>query len=137
MLLGIALLLGIIATMRSFGTGNITIQAAAFLAAAVLLALPALVRLIRRSDDNNGRRGTILMVVFGAHLVSTLFFFPPEDLLNSRPALSLDHALHYQQVVRAREVFGDSYRLHGYDPYFMAGYPGGTVFDIDSKGVEL
>lgn len=79
----------------------------------------------------------ILAVIFGAHLVATLFSFPPEDIVNSRPVLSLDHSLHYQQVVRAKEVFKESYRLHTYDPFFMAGYPGGTVFDIDSKGVEL
>ena len=56
---------------------------------------------------------------------------------SSRPVITLDHALHYQQAVRATEVFGDSHRLYAYDPYFMSGYPGGTVFDIDSKGVEL
>jgi hypothetical protein len=136
-LLGIALILGITATLRSFGTGEITVYAAAFLSAGVLLALRPMIRLIRESDETASRRGMILAVIFGAHLIATLFFFPPEDIINSRPVTSLDHSLHYQQAVRAREIFGESYRLHAYDPYFMAGYPGGTVFDIDSKGVEL
>ncbi len=136
-LLGVALILGIAATLRSFGTGEITILAAALLAAAALLSIRPLAGLIREREWNGGHRGMILAVIFGAHLIATLFFFPPEDIVNSRPVLSLDHALHYQQVVRGREVFGDSYRLHTYDPYFMAGYPGGTVFDIDSKGVEI
>ena len=136
-LLGIALILGITATLRSFGTGDISVPASAFLAAAVLLGLWPLIRLIGESAEAGSRRRTVLAVIFGAHLIATLFFFPPEDILNNRPVTSLDHSLHYQQVVRAREVFGESYRLHAYDPYFMAGYPGGTVFDIDSKGVEL
>ena len=79
----------------------------------------------------------MIAVIFGAHLIATLFFFPPEDIINSRPVISLDHALHYEQVVRSKEVLRESYRFNTYDPYFMAGYPGGTVFDIDSKGVEL
>ncbi len=136
-LLCAASIMAITATLRSFGTGEITVYAAVFLAAGVLLAIGPLIRLFGDSDGAGRGRGTILAVIFGTHLIATLFFFPPEDILNSRPVLSLDHSLHYQQVVRAREVFGDSYRLHAYDPYFMAGYPGGTIFDIDSKGVEL
>ncbi len=136
-LLGVALILGLTATLRCLGTEEITINAAGFLAAAALLSIRPLARLIKDTEGNGERRGMILAVIFGAHLIATLFFFPPEDIVNSRPVLSLDHALHYQQVVRGSEIFGDSYRLHTYDPYFMAGYPGGTVFDIDSKGVEI
>ncbi len=131
-LLVISMILGLTATLRGFGTGAITIQSILFLSAAVIAAIRPLIRLI-----GGERRNTVIAVIFGAHLIATLFFFPPEDIINSRPVLSLDHALHYQQVVRAKEVFRESYRLHTYDPYFMAGYPGGTVFDIDSKGVEL
>lgn len=131
-LLVISLVLGVTATLRSFGTGALTIEAILFLSAAVIFAIRPLSRLM------GGARGRVVIaVIFGAHLIATLFFFPPEDIINSRPVLSLDHSLHYQQVVRAKEVFWDSYRLHTYDPYFMAGYPGGTIFDIDSKGVEL
>ncbi len=136
-LLGVALILGITATLRSFGTEGITIQAVALLSVAALLAIRPLTRLIKDQEGNTDRRGLILVVIFGAHLVATLFFFPLEDIANSRPVLSLDHALHYQQASRGSELFRDSLKLHTYDPYFMAGYPGGTVFDIDSKGVEL
>ena len=136
-LLGASLILGITATLRYFGTGEISFQSVVCLAAAVLFALRPLTILVNGGESPGNHRRMILAVIFGAHLVATLFFFPPEDIANSRPVISLDHALHYQQVVRAKEVFEDSYRLHTYDPYFMAGYPGGTVFDIDSKGVEL
>ena len=131
-LLGISLLLGLSATLRSFGTGSITTQAILLLSAAAVAAIRPLTRLA-----GGERKRVVLAAIFGAHLIATLFFFPPEDVINSRPVLSLDHSLHYQQVVRAKEVFRDSYRLHTYDPYFLAGYPGGSVFDIDSKGVEL
>jgi hypothetical protein len=131
-LLVISMVLGVIATLRSFGTGDVTIQSALFLSAAVIAAIRPLTRLIGGES-----RSAVITVIFGAHVIATLYFFPPEDIINSRPVLSLDHALHYQQVVRAKEIFRDSYRLNTYDPYFMAGYPGGTVFDIDSKAVEL
>ena len=131
-LLVISMVLGVMATLRSFGTGEVTIQSILFLSAAVIVAIRPLIRLI-----GSEHRTAIIAVIFSVHIIATLFFFPPEDIVNSRPVISLDHALHYQQVVRAKEVFRESYRLNTYDPYFMAGYPGGTVFDIDSKGVEL
>jgi hypothetical protein len=136
-LLCLALALGIASTLRSLGTGSITLKASLLLGTAILLAIRPLAGLIERHEGRGGGMGAVLAVILGAHLIATLFFFPPEDVLDSRPVITLDHALHYQQVVRATEVFGDSHRLYAYDPYFMAGYPGGTVFDIDSKGVEL
>lgn len=45
--------------------------------------------------------------------------------------------MHFYEVERGREVFWKSFRLDAYDPYFLAGYPGGTVFEIDTVGVSL
>lgn len=123
--------------MRFLGTGGITTAAVVLLAAAALLALLPLIRLFGAGGGWGGRRSRILAVIFAAHLVATLFFFPPEDIINDRPVVTLDHALHYYQAHRAREVFAEHLRCHTYDPYFMAGYPGGTVLDADSKGVEI
>ncbi|MBN1163408.1 MAG: hypothetical protein JXB45_02405 [Candidatus Krumholzibacteriota bacterium] len=136
-LLGVALGLGITAALRSFGVGRVTLPAALFLGGCVLLALPPLIRLFGGGGASPYHRRTILAVILGTHLVATLFFFPPEDIINPRPVLTLDHSVHFYQAQRAREMFWSSLRFHGYDPYFMAGYPGGTIFDIDTKGVEL
>jgi hypothetical protein len=85
-------------------------------------------------DLRNRRR--FLFAVFVVHVLATLYFFPLSDLLNNRPVVTLDHSFHYYQAYRAREVFWESFRLDRYDPYFMAGYPGGTIFDLDMKGAE-
>ncbi len=64
-LLGVALILGITATLRSFGTEGITIQAVALLSVAALLAIRPLARLIKDRGGSADRRGLILVVIFG------------------------------------------------------------------------
>lgn len=123
-----------------------TIEAGAFqrsllLRAAVMCAgmIPAAFVLLRLApggvvDHRNRRR--FFLAVLVVHVLATLYFFPPTDILNDRPVVTLDHSFHYYQAVRAREVFWETFRIDRYDPYFMAGYPGGTIFDIDMKGAE-
>jgi hypothetical protein len=66
-----------------------------------------------------------------------LVFFPARHLFDARPIITADHAVHYEQCLRSRAVFWQTFRLDCYNPYFMAGYPAGTVFDVDMKGAEL
>jgi hypothetical protein len=129
--------LGIIGTLKSFGVDGVTFPAAAFLAGAGILALLPMIRLFGKSAFLKENQRTVIAVIFAAHLIGTLFFFPPEEMINNRPVVTLDHAVHFYQVERAKEVFRDSFKFHTYDPYFMGGYPGGTIFDIDTKGAEL
>lgn len=136
-LLGSAAVLGVLATSRSFGIHGITLPAAALLGCAVLLALGPLIRLLGGGAPLDAHRTAIIAVIMGCHLIGTLFFFPPEDMLNNRPVLTLDHAVHFYEAERAKRVFPHALTLSTYDPYFMAGYPGGTVFEIDSNGIEL
>ncbi len=82
----------------------------------------------------NGK--ALLIALFVVHLLATLFFFPPSDIVNDRPVVSLDHAFHYYQARRANAVFLETGRLHAYDPYFMAGFPS-ALFDLDVKMLEL
>jgi hypothetical protein len=123
-------------TLRILGSG-VTLPALALLSAGALCVFIPLMRLLGGRWEEPSSRRAALAIVFCAHLVATLFFFPPGDVLNGRPVLTLDHSLHYYQAERARDVFGERMRCWAYDPYFMAGYPGGAVFDVDSKGVEL
>ncbi|RPJ55487.1 MAG: hypothetical protein EHM12_12115, partial [Dehalococcoidia bacterium] len=136
LLLAAAAAAGVAASSRSFGVGGVTPAALGLICAAVLLSIWPAARLFSGGVLQEKNAGTVLAVLFGCHLVGTLFFFPPEDLVNDRPVLTLDHAVHYYQVERSREVTGGSMRLYAYDPWFMAGFPAGTVQDIDSKGVE-
>ena len=136
-LLPAALVFAVAATLRRFGTEGVSTPAAVLLAIAGILSIWPLMKIFSRKKFNRRNAGLLLSIIFFAHLAATLFFFPPEDILNDRPVLTLDHSLHYYQVTRAKEVFAETLQLHTYDPWFMAGYPGGVIFDIDSKGVEM
>lgn len=102
----------------------------------MLPATFALCCLVRRGSIDPTNRRRLLFVIMAVHVIATLYFFPLPDILNGRPALNLDHSFHYYQAYRAREIFWDTLRLDRYDPFFMAGYPGGTIFDLDMKGAE-
>ncbi len=78
----------------------------------------------------------LLALLFLVHAAATLFFFPPADIVNERPVITLDHSFHYYQARRANEVFPKTGRLHMYDPHFMAGFPT-ALFDIDVKTLEV
>lgn len=129
--------LGIVSSARSFGIDGVTLPAAALLGGAALLALGPLLRLLKAGEPFANRAKTIVGVMVACHIIATLYFFPPEDLVNDRPVLTLDHAVHFYEVERGREVFWNSFRLFMYDPHFLAGYPAGTVFEIDTNGVGL
>lgn len=109
---------------------------------AVLLAglLPAAWVLYRvfsgQVTDGRYRRAVILAILV-VHIIATLYFFPLDGLLNDRPAINLDHSLHYYQAYQTRDVVRTTLQIDRYDPYFMAGYPGGTIFDLDMKGAEV
>lgn len=105
---------------------------------------------MKRSDDsppdprNQGICGeaffaehkrALVACLFVVHLLATFVFFPPADIVNERPVVTLDHAFHYYQAWRAREIFFHSGRLHAYDPNFMAGFPS-ALFDLDVKSLE-
>jgi hypothetical protein len=88
-----------------------------------------------RVEDETRQRW--LFMLAGLHIVATLFFFPAQHLFDARPIITADHAVHYEQCLRSRAVFWRTLRLDCYNPYFMAGYPAGTIFDVDMKGAEL
>jgi hypothetical protein len=79
----------------------------------------------------------VLSCVLLIHVLAVFLFFPPDVLVNRKPVVTLDHAVHYYQAVRVKSVFWRSLRMNSYDPNFMAGYPGGVIFDADMKGAEL
>ena len=70
-------------------------------------------------------------VLFGASLV------PPRVLFGREPLTQFDYSLHFSRAVTAHEFLTRSGRAWGYDPHFMAGYPMGTVFDVNTKGLQL
>jgi hypothetical protein len=52
------------------------------------------------------------------------------------PILRTDYAHHFHQVSTVVEALSSVGRPWAYDPYFCAGYPVGTIFDVDMKLFE-
>jgi len=114
---------------------NLAVRAAV-MAAGMIVAAFVLARLAPGGVIDHRNRRRFLFAVLVVHILATLYFFPLSDAVNDQPVVTLDHSFHYYQAYRAREVFWDTFRIDRYDPYFMAGYPGGTIFDLDMKGAE-
>ena len=68
-------------------------------------------------------------------VLSWLYVDIPRVLANP-PLADTDFATHWAETWSMAH-FLDRGRLWGYDPYFMAGYPGNALFDIDNKLVAL
>lgn len=64
-----------------------------------------------------------------------LYLDVPRALANP-PLADTDYATHWAETWSMAH-FLDHGRLWGYDPYFMAGYPGNALFDVDNKLVAL
>lgn len=79
----------------------------------------------------------LLSVALAANGLFALFLVPPRVLLGDEPIAKLDYALHFSRAVAAHEFLSRSGRAWGYDPYFMAGYPMGTVFDVNTKFLQI
>ena len=110
---------------------------AVFLLAGLIPAAVFLFRIFPAGLITRNKRHALLGVIFVVHATATLYFFPAAELFNERPVVTLDHSFHYYQAYQTREVFRETFRVDRYYPYFMAGYPGGTIFDLDMKGAEL
>lgn len=78
-----------------------------------------------------------LIAVYALHLALLAYFLPPKTLASGEPLYTIDYALHYYQVDRARSAFADAGRLWGYDPLLLAGQPAGALEDLSSKSLEL
>jgi hypothetical protein len=119
----------------AFFRNNLALRAA-IMAAGMFPAAFVVCRLVPGGAIDHTNRRRVLFAVMAIHVLATLYFFPISDIFNDRPVVTLDHSFHYYQAVRTREVFWDTFRFDRYDPFFMAGYPGGTIFDLDMKGAE-
>jgi hypothetical protein len=81
--------------------------------------------------------GVALAVLVAAHAVALGFYFPPQQIVADQPVHTGSHAAHFYRIFAAHRLLDDGIHLWGYDPFFMAGYPAGAVFDPDTRGSEL
>ena len=68
------------------------------------------------------------------HWCATLYYFSFSELFGNAPIARIDYALHFSDAATAVWFLKNTGRAWGYDPYFLAGYPAGTLFDVDNKG---
>ncbi len=70
------------------------------------------------------------------HLIGLILYLDFDQVLNNPPVVDGDYGLHWVEVWSVSHFLEDG-RLWGYDPFFMAGHPEGTIFDIDNKLIEV
>ena len=80
---------------------------------------------------------SVLIILFGLHLIVSLCVVPPGLLFGSQPIAVIDYALHFSRAVATDQLLSQYGRTWGYNPFFLAGYPAGTVFDVNNHFIEL
>jgi hypothetical protein len=66
-----------------------------------------------------------------------LRWFGGAELLRDVPVAGLDHDTHLTDTRRVLEGLGEFGRSWVWDVRLLAGFPNGTIFDADNKGLEL
>ena len=80
------------------------------------------------------RSGFSLLVFL--HVLAMYLFLDWHEVLSNPPVADTDYATHWAEVWSVSH-FLENGRLWGYDPFFMAGHPEGTLFDLDNKLIEV
>ena len=79
----------------------------------------------------------ILIIILLAHILGVFLYFSPRQVFSSQPILQTDYANHFHQVSTIVETLTEYGKDWAYDPSFAAGYPVGTLFDVDMKFFEV
>ncbi len=101
------------------------------------LAAVAKLRDVRPAGVAAGRYRQLVAGACLLHLVLVLFYLSPSRVFSPEPILRMDYAHHFHQVATVVEAMTTEGRHWAYDPSFCAGYPAGTLFDVDMKLFEL
>ena len=78
-----------------------------------------------------------LAAVLAVHLVLAMSLVSPGVVLGGEPIASLDYSLHFTRAWITDGLLSEHGRIWGYNPFFLAGYPAGTVFDVNNHFIEL
>lgn len=79
----------------------------------------------------------LVVAVHLLHLLLVFLYLPPGRVFSGEPILVRDYAHHYHQVSSVVATLAAEGRHWAYDPSFCAGYPLGTLFDLDMKLFEV
>lgn len=78
-----------------------------------------------------------LLGVITLHVLLVMHFLPPGLVFSSTPLAGNDYEFHAVEVTTFLSSIGDWGHSWSWSPALLAGYPEGTIFDCDSKGMEL
>lgn len=89
-------------------------RTAALLTLATLCLFAVLMRLGPHGilSERSKRRAMLLLLL--VHVLALCLFFPPDQFVNDKPVVTLDHAIHYYQIVRSRETLWNHAAIHSY-----------------------
>ncbi len=102
-----------------------------------LAGVAARLREVRPADVAAGRYRQLILGASLLHFVLVFFYLSPLRVISPEPILRMDYAHHFHQVATVVEALATEGQPWAYDPSFCAGYPAGTLFDVDMKLIEL
>ena len=71
------------------------------------------------------------------HIGLLLYACPPRVIFSGEPFMGIDYQTHYEQSLIVSEAISRFGKTWAYDPFFLAGQPAGTFFDVDNMGHAL
>lgn len=83
------------------------------------------------------RSRQLLLILLSLHLAGILYYLPPSETFGNPPIARTDYTTHFYQAATVNHFLREAGRPWGYDPHHLAGYPVGTVFDVNNKGLEV
>ncbi len=91
----------------------------------------------RVEGPSRQRSAVIVAALLAAHTALVLLLFPPSGLMRAEPINYNDYMLHYYHWSTFVQYMKSDGQPWGYNPYWMAGYPDNTVYDVENKAVEV
>lgn len=82
-------------------------------------------------------RRALLILIFAWYVTGIFAVFRPSVIFSRTPVLDGDYSYHYHQTASMVHSMNTSGHHWSYDPSFCAGYPEGTINDVDVKFIEM
>jgi hypothetical protein len=79
----------------------------------------------------------LVSILLLTHLAGVLYYLPPREILANPPIARTDYTTHFYQAATVNHFLREAGHPWGYDAHHLAGYPLGTVFDVNNKGLEV
>ena len=79
----------------------------------------------------------LLVIIVLVSSYSITLFLKPGDVFSDAPIYTDDYAMHFSQCLSTKRFLSSDGKCWGYDPFFLAGLPRGTLVNADNKAWEL